>query len=210
MEGQRDLASTDSSVGESVSQSLGIQRMQATQQAHRTTNFLIDNILRPDFGCKNELSLNLREKAQSSGRGGGHPVLVSPFHWTPCLDSSCKSDSTSSSTTSAASPKKRSNDGGTSAVVSVEYSEGLKSEETDAENSASSLVVMNRAGTRTPESQPLLWPAWVYCTRYSDRPSSGKAINSLTDSSQKGEMLLRNRIFNSNFIAIAYFTLVVT
>lgn len=23
-------------------------------------------------------------------------------------------------------------------------------------------------------SQPILWPAWVYCTRYSDRPSSGK------------------------------------
>ncbi|PIK49305.1 engrailed [Apostichopus japonicus] len=22
----------------------------------------------------------------------------------------------------------------------------------------------------------LLWPAWVYCTRYSDRPSSGKSI----------------------------------
>lgn len=21
---------------------------------------------------------------------------------------------------------------------------------------------------------PTLWPAWVYCTRYSDRPSSGK------------------------------------
>lgn len=24
------------------------------------------------------------------------------------------------------------------------------------------------------ESQPMLWPAWVYCTRYSDRPSSGR------------------------------------
>ncbi|XP_028825286.1 homeobox protein engrailed-2b-like [Denticeps clupeoides] len=24
-----------------------------------------------------------------------------------------------------------------------------------------------------PTSRPLLWPAWVYCTRYSDRPSSG-------------------------------------
>ncbi|NWI63187.1 HME2 protein, partial [Todus mexicanus] len=23
-------------------------------------------------------------------------------------------------------------------------------------------------------NQPMLWPAWVYCTRYSDRPSSGK------------------------------------
>ncbi|NXK74205.1 HME2 protein, partial [Amazona guildingii] len=22
-------------------------------------------------------------------------------------------------------------------------------------------------------NQPMLWPAWVYCTRYSDRPSSG-------------------------------------
>ncbi|KAJ8962725.1 hypothetical protein NQ318_001123 [Aromia moschata] len=24
------------------------------------------------------------------------------------------------------------------------------------------------------DKQPLLWPAWVYCTRYSDRPSSGR------------------------------------
>jgi hypothetical protein len=29
------------------------------------------------------------------------------------------------------------------------------------------------AGT-LPGSPQLLWPAWVYCTRYSDRPSSGK------------------------------------
>ncbi|KAB5535427.1 hypothetical protein PHYPO_G00117540 [Pangasianodon hypophthalmus] len=25
----------------------------------------------------------------------------------------------------------------------------------------------------SPNNQPMLWPAWVYCTRYSDRPSSG-------------------------------------
>lgn len=25
-------------------------------------------------------------------------------------------------------------------------------------------------------SQPMLWPAWVYCTRYSDRPSSGRTF----------------------------------
>lgn len=24
------------------------------------------------------------------------------------------------------------------------------------------------------DKQPMLWPAWVYCTRYSDRPSSGE------------------------------------
>ena len=27
---------------------------------------------------------------------------------------------------------------------------------------------------RKPGKPPMLWPAWVYCTRYSDRPSSGK------------------------------------
>ncbi|KAJ8035870.1 Homeobox protein engrailed-2-A [Holothuria leucospilota] len=26
-------------------------------------------------------------------------------------------------------------------------------------------------------NSPLLWPAWVYCTRYSDRPSSGKLLH---------------------------------
>ncbi|XP_065369086.1 homeobox protein invected-like [Calliphora vicina] len=26
-------------------------------------------------------------------------------------------------------------------------------------------------------SGPIVWPAWVYCTRYSDRPSSGKCTN---------------------------------
>jgi hypothetical protein len=30
------------------------------------------------------------------------------------------------------------------------------------------------SGTVTGSPQ-LLWPAWVYCTRYSDRPSSGKS-----------------------------------
>lgn len=27
---------------------------------------------------------------------------------------------------------------------------------------------------KTEEKPPILWPAWVYCTRYSDRPSSGE------------------------------------
>lgn len=27
---------------------------------------------------------------------------------------------------------------------------------------------------KTDSQQPLVWPAWVYCTRYSDRPSSGE------------------------------------
>lgn len=30
---------------------------------------------------------------------------------------------------------------------------------------------------KTDSQQPLVWPAWVYCTRYSDRPSSGEYSN---------------------------------
>uniref|UniRef100_A0A3B4YBQ6 Homeobox protein engrailed-like n=1 Tax=Seriola lalandi dorsalis TaxID=1841481 RepID=A0A3B4YBQ6_SERLL len=29
------------------------------------------------------------------------------------------------------------------------------------------------AASAAPGAKPMLWPAWVYCTRYSDRPSSG-------------------------------------
>uniref|UniRef100_A0A667Y716 Homeobox protein engrailed-like n=1 Tax=Myripristis murdjan TaxID=586833 RepID=A0A667Y716_9TELE len=31
----------------------------------------------------------------------------------------------------------------------------------------------SQASSNQAAAQPMLWPAWVYCTRYSDRPSSG-------------------------------------
>lgn len=36
------------------------------------------------------------------------------------------------------------------------------------------------AGGKKSGELPTLWPAWVYCTRYSDRPSSGKLCYLLT------------------------------
>ncbi|XP_068581303.1 homeobox protein engrailed-1-B-like [Cebidichthys violaceus] len=182
MEEQRDLNSTDSSEGESVSPSPSLPSppilpLQVAQQAHRTTNFFIDNILRPDFGCKKEHGLGPRERAQTSGRERVHPAVSRPsLPGTPCQDSNCSSDSTSSSASSAslASPKKSNGSCGGTAAASTESS-GVKAEERTGggagENTSSSLVVLNGTAS-TPESQPLLWPAWVYCTRYSDRPSS--------------------------------------
>lgn len=35
------------------------------------------------------------------------------------------------------------------------------------------------SGTGASGSGPIVWPAWVYCTRYSDRPSSGRSKRSL-------------------------------
>ncbi|KAL7385037.1 hypothetical protein ABVT39_014141 [Epinephelus coioides] len=193
MEEQRDLNSTDSSEGESVSPSHSLPSppilpLQVAQQAHRTTNFFIDNILRPDFGCKKEHGLGPRERAQTSGRERVHPVVSRPsLPGTPCQDSNCSSDSTSSSasSTSLVSPKKSNSSGGGTEAAST-GSGGLKAEDRTGggagENTSSSLVVLNGTGAPTPESQPLLWPAWVYCTRYSDRPSSGPRTRKLKKS----------------------------
>uniref|UniRef100_A0A668USY4 Homeobox protein engrailed-like n=1 Tax=Oreochromis aureus TaxID=47969 RepID=A0A668USY4_OREAU len=124
--------------------------LQVAQQAHRTTNFFIDNILRPDFGCKKEHGLGLRERAQTSGRERVHPAISRPsLPGTPCQDSNCSTDSSSSSASSASLGRTGSGAG---------------------ENTSSSLT------------QPLLWPAWVYCTRYSDRPSSGPRTRKLKKS----------------------------
>ncbi|XP_069009784.1 homeobox protein engrailed-1-B-like [Embiotoca jacksoni] len=197
MEEQRDLHSTDSSEAESVSPSPSLPSppilpLQVAQQAHRTTNFFIDNILRPDFGCKKEHGLGPRERAQTSGRERVHPVVSRPsLPGTPCQDSNCSSDSTSSSASSTASlvnPKKSNGSGGgaAAAAVSTGNNGGVKAEERTGsgtgENTSSSLVVLNGTAASTPESQPLLWPAWVYCTRYSDRPSSGPRTRKLKKS----------------------------
>ncbi|KAM8872117.1 homeobox protein engrailed-1-B-like [Synchiropus splendidus] len=132
---------------------------QAAQQAHRTTNFFIDNILRPDFGCRREAP------------------LARPHAGSLCLDSNCSSDSTSSSPSSSSSSSsspsnKQSKQGEAAGNGTSRYPD-----------SPSSIMVMSGGTAASPaaakESQPLLWPAWVYCTRYSDRPSSGPRTRKL-------------------------------
>lgn len=176
------MNSTDSSEPESVSPAASLPSppilpLQVAQQAHRTTNFFIDNILRPDFGCKKEHGG--RERAHSSGgRERVHPAVSRPNNpATASQDSNCSTDSSCSSSASLASPKKSQGSGGGGPAAGGSSSGGVKAEDRSggtAEKSNSSLVVLDGTGSSSAESQPMLWPAWVYCTRYSDRPSSGK------------------------------------
>nr|XP_015213772.1 PREDICTED: homeobox protein engrailed-1 isoform X1 [Lepisosteus oculatus] len=178
MEEHKDSSSRDSSEGESVSLSPNLPSPPilphpAAQQAHRTTNFFIDNILRPDFGCKKELGN--RDRAQTSGRENVNPLVIRPSHpSTLCQDSNCSSDSTSSSSSSPspASKQSPSKPGEGNGTNTAKY----------GENNPSLMVMSaNNGGTAaTKESQPLLWPAWVYCTRYSDRPSSVSTLGPRT------------------------------
>ncbi|XP_005991121.1 homeobox protein engrailed-1a [Latimeria chalumnae] len=173
MEEQKDQSSRDSSEGETVSVSPNlpsppILAHQAAQQTHRTTNFFIDNILRPDFGCKKELGG--RDRGQTSGRENVNPLITRPSNAsTHCQDSNCSSDSTSSSPASKQSQPKPTEGSGT-----TKY----------GENTNSTILLMGsnngeRAAGNEDGVQPLVWPAWVYCTRYSDRPSSGPRTRKL-------------------------------
>ncbi|CAJ1087058.1 Homeobox protein engrailed-1 [Xyrichtys novacula] len=151
---------------------------QAAQQAHRTTNFFIDNILRPDFGCRKEPSC--RDRSQTLGRENVNPLAARPPHTgSLCLDSNCSSDSTSSSPSSSSS---------TSSSPSSKQNSSKQGEAASngsgryAESPSAIMLVSGSNGGSPPtskDSQPMLWPAWVYCTRYSDRPSSGPRTRKL-------------------------------
>uniref|UniRef100_A0A3Q3EW04 Homeobox protein engrailed-like n=1 Tax=Kryptolebias marmoratus TaxID=37003 RepID=A0A3Q3EW04_KRYMA len=62
------------------------------------------------------------------------------------------------------------------------YTGGSEARTTRTNQNIGVVVVAEGGGASPPiskESQPLLWPAWVYCTRYSDRPSSGPRTRKL-------------------------------
>ncbi|KAL6484591.1 hypothetical protein MHYP_G00066360 [Metynnis hypsauchen] len=123
------------------------------QLPHRTTNFFIDDILRPDFGCRKERQAGTG--AQQARAIADRPTLPG----TP--DSECCTDSVSSSSSSSSSSC-------SSTVSSPPPKAG-------------------REAAVGKKFQPLLWPAWVYCTRYSDRPSSGPRTRKLRKKKSQAE-----------------------
>uniref|UniRef100_A0A8D2IKM3 Homeobox protein engrailed-like n=1 Tax=Varanus komodoensis TaxID=61221 RepID=A0A8D2IKM3_VARKO len=124
---------------------------------HRITNFFIDNILRPEFGrrkddgtCGQQQLLGARSPsaAPTSGSlaegGGGGSKALAP----------AKKGGDAGELDGALKPR---GGGGGSGGGDLSLS-------SDSDSSQASSF---------PSGQPMLWPAWVYCTRYSDRPSSG-------------------------------------
>ncbi|XP_033855683.2 homeobox protein engrailed-1-B-like isoform X1 [Acipenser ruthenus] len=179
MEEQKGQSSRDSSEGESVSLSPNLPSPlilphPAAQQAHRTTNFFIDNILRPDFGCKKEPGN--RDRAQTSRRENVNPLIIRPSNpSTLCQDSNCSSDSASSSSSSSSSSSPSSKQ----SQLKQDEGNGTNTTKYGENNNSTMIVSLNKGANAKKDAQPLLWPAWVYCTRYSDRPSSGPRTRKL-------------------------------
>nr|XP_057925456.1 homeobox protein engrailed-2b [Doryrhamphus excisus] len=114
------------------------------QQSHRITNFYIDDILRPDFGRK--------RKGVPPVREGGDARTDEPKPDNQDLQANDFSDP---------SDEKHS-DGRKSDLIGGDVAETIRGEERGPP-----------AGAAPDAGRQMLWPAWVYCTRYSDRPSSG-------------------------------------
>ncbi|XP_038601994.1 homeobox protein engrailed-1 [Tachyglossus aculeatus] len=165
---------------------------------HRTTNFFIDNILRPDFGCKKLQQQQILEAAggeEGGGGGGGgrgdgergqtpagrepsnslgpRPVPAASLRCPG--DANCATPDGSPGRPGAAAAKAQDGVGSgvSPGIPGVKFA--------DPGNPAILLMSSANSGSvvKSDSQQPLVWPAWVYCTRYSDRPSSGPRTRKL-------------------------------
>lgn len=142
---------------------------------HRITNFFIDNILRPEFGRKKDggsgdNSPEPRRRRQQ--QPPPPPPQQQPPHLlgarspsaAPAAGSLAEGGDGGSGDPKTGVPAKKGSDCG-ELVGTLKSGGGDLSLSSDSDSSQASSF---------PGGQPMLWPAWVYCTRYSDRPSSGK------------------------------------
>ncbi|XP_008845484.1 homeobox protein engrailed-2 [Nannospalax galili] len=165
------------------------------QHPHRVTNFFIDNILRPEFGRRKDAGTCCAGAAGgrggegdaggaegSGGAGGAEQLLGSGARESgqnpPCApstggplpaagrDSPGDGEGGSKTLSLHGGATKAGDPGGPldAALKARGLGGGDLSVSSDSDSSQASATL---------GAQPMLWPAWVYCTRYSDRPSSG-------------------------------------
>ncbi|XP_048193927.1 homeobox protein engrailed-2 [Perognathus longimembris pacificus] len=160
---------------------------------HRVTNFFIDNILRPEFGRRKDPGTSGAGAGEGGPGGGAEPGGGSGAEHLP--GSSARESRPSPACApgaGGAAPAAGAGGGdspghGEGASRTLALHGGAKRGGDPAappdgalkarglgggDLSVSSDSDSSQAGA-TLGAQPMLWPAWVYCTRYSDRPSSG-------------------------------------
>uniref|UniRef100_A0A8C7E4X5 Homeobox protein engrailed-like n=1 Tax=Naja naja TaxID=35670 RepID=A0A8C7E4X5_NAJNA len=138
---------------------------------HRITNFFIDNILRPEFGRRKEdggsrdNSPERRRRRQPPPPPPQQQQQQPPPHLLGAR---------SPSAAPAAGSLAEGGDGGSGPKTGVPAKKGSDCGERRRRRDLSlSSDSDSSQASSFPGGQPMLWPAWVYCTRYSDRPSSG-------------------------------------
>lgn len=159
--GNRDVVERQESADESNRAILPLLQAPGNLQIpHRVTNFFIDNILRPDFGRRKDAGAN-RDERESLASRESHNSPAAPQ--TEQEGSTVPAEGTSTPHTAVTGSKK----------PAIAAEEPLQAHRENGDQCLSSDSDSSQASSNPPASKPMLWPAWVYCTRYSDRPSSG-------------------------------------
>ncbi|XP_032954486.1 homeobox protein engrailed-2 [Rhinolophus ferrumequinum] len=153
------------------------------QHPHRITNFFIDNILRPEFGRRKDAGTCCGggEGGAGGAEGGGAEQPPEPGReprqsapGAPSAggplpgggESPSEGEGGSKALSLHSGAKKGGDTGGP--LDGALKARGLGGGDLSLSSDSDSSQASANLGT-----QPMLWPAWVYCTRYSDRPSSG-------------------------------------
>ncbi|NWH79665.1 HME2 protein, partial [Piaya cayana] len=135
---------------------------------HRITNFFIDNILRPEFGRRKEAGGPGAESRRPGAERSRSPAAA-PAPGAPLPPGGAGSPGRGEGGPAGLALHGASKKGGDPAALEAALkARGLSGGDLSVSSDSDSSQASSNAG-----NQPMLWPAWVYCTRYSDRPSSG-------------------------------------
>lgn len=152
------------------------------QQYYQTTQLLNDSVLSkyPPLG---NLCKTVSQIGQSTPVGAVTPInskITSPiaaltatqkkFNGRESVESTSTVASQSNHSMSAGASKETSNSNSTAATTKTPQSNSLDSGMESSDDTKS------ETGSTKDENGSQLWPAWIYCTRYSDRPSSGRHL----------------------------------
>lgn len=128
------------------------QQMLNNNLAETNLKFSIDNILKPSFGRR--ITDPLLKRNKNARKNVQRSTENSDKHTGAPIDLTANPATGSS-------------------IASAE----LVAASTPSKSQAPAVTEQDKAATPSKGSGPMVWPAWVYCTRYSDRPSSGKFLN---------------------------------
>lgn len=191
--------------------------------------FSIDNILKPGFGRRITDPLLKRskpgkktvaqkaaaqqrnlQKLQAATERHGTPIdltasMISgppPPSTTPFSDASTlPSENNTVDTSSASTHISEAPQSSTDQQLLSPAATATTSDQDKVTSSAASTTTTSSSASSS--SSPMVWPAWVYCTRYSDRPSSGIYNNHLKTTSKQPTNKANSKTFHTcNFLYI--------
>lgn len=138
--------------------------MATTGHHHKLLKFSIDNILSPAFGGPSSGGVSPLQKPQLGSVPFSRPDGATSLAATAKRKHS--SDSESSTTSSTLS-------GAGLGVRPEKVAKTAKSTSSDCLKASKAPLDLSNPLSHV-DGKEIVWPAWVYCTRYSDRPSSGE------------------------------------